>query len=822
LDARQRQGKLRSQEVVEVPAEAIIALDANGCVTALDARAERMLGIQSRTARGRDLAELLLPPFLRETHRGTFCPPPITGDGPDALSIRRVECPAVRSDGLAFPVELSLVSFPHTGELGSTCLLRDLSHRQEAEVRLGRSEALLAEAEVVGGFGSFELDLHTGLFEASPGLDRLLGRSLEHASLAGFLSAFPQETQERLTEALGEARRAGTSFELESSLGGSTGDAYTLRVRGRVLVSPGGEAVRVIGTLQDITAEVEGRSTREFLSLIVDSSTDAIYTKGLDGRITSWNRGAERLYGYSAAEAIGQPAELLLSPSDREAHERLLSSVFAGQAVEGVESRRVRRDGTMVDVSMSISPVRDTAGRIVSAAVIAYDITERKRMQERLQHLADHDPLTDLLNRRRFEQAAELELERARRYGLQGAILSLDLDGLKGLNDSAGHAAGDALIIHVAEILSDSSRASDVVARVGGDEFAVLLPAGAGADAGAAAAHLLAELREHPLQLEDRLVPVTASIGVAPFGAQTERLHDLLSAADLAMYQAKRAGRNQVVVLSSAEVSQARESASRSWSARIRHALDNDAFTVLWQPVLELDSGEVAQAELLIRMQGDGDGLLAPGAFLPPAARYGMLPEIDRWMVRRAFEMLHSRAAGRGVPVAVNLSSESLVHPDALLAVIEEYALAGHEVQPAKEGEEREERSPALVLEVREADALANLARLRRMEPRLRELGCRLALDDFSGGLAALRHLRNLRLDYLKLPVDLGEKLLGNPLNESILCGVVGVARALDARVIATGVPDAATAQLLIARGVELAQGFGLAPPRRTVQRAAA
>lgn len=825
MDVRQRQTNLRPQEVVEVPAEAVIVLDDNCRVASLDARAERMLGLSTAKARGRDLADLLLPPSLRDAQRELLCRlEPPRDQSPGGLTVRRLECSAMRADGLSFPVEVSLVSFGPSEERRATCLLRDLSPRQEAESRLARSEALLAEAELVAGFGSFELDLHTGLFEASPGLARVVGagESLEHAHLTSFLDSFPPPARRSLTLALGEARRAGESFELQLTVEPSDAEERTLRARGRVVLSASGEPVRVVGTLQDITDEVEVRSTREFLSYVVDSSTDAIYTKDLRGRITSWNRGAERLYGYSAAEAIGQPSDLLLPPAARAAHKQMLASVFAGSAVESMDSRRVRKDGTVVDVSVSVSPVRDRTGRIVSAAVIAYDITERKRLQERLQHLADHDPLTDLLNRRRFEQLVELELERSSRYGVTGAIISIDLDGLKAVNDSAGHAAGDSLIRHAARVLSAGSRASDVVARLGGDEFVILLPAGSGIDAGAAAAHLLAELRNHPLQLEDRLVHMTASMGVVPFGPQTAGVQELLSAADQAMYEAKRAGRNQVVVLSASQASRERESLGRSWAERIRQALDTGGFTVLRQPILDLRSGETSLAELLVRMPGERRALIAPAAFLPSAARYGMLPEIDRWMLRQALELVSGAALGDGVPVAVNISGESLADPDELLAIIEEFQAPAADAAHRRRRAGTRGRVPRVTLEVRQADALSHLAELSRMTLRLRALGCGLALDDFGGGVTALRHLRQLPLQYLKLPCDLAENLVAGSLEESILIGAVEVARALGARVIATGVPSRTTVGLLLARGVELGQGYGLAHPTEVGQPATA
>ena len=267
----------------------------------------------------------------------------------------------------------------------------------------------------------------------------------------------------------------------------------------------------MIGAIQDVTEEALERSARELLSYVVDSSDDAIIiTNTRDGTITSWNRGAERLYGYTPEEAIGRPISLVEPPDRAGEQEDILRRVFEGQSVDRFETPRVRKDGSRLIVSLTVSPVRDANDRIVSAAVIARDVTERSRYEQRLRHLADHDQLTGLYNRRRFEEELKHELARAGRYHSHGAVLSIDIDNFKSINDSAGHAAGDAVLTEVASVLERRFRSSDVLARLGGDEFAVLLRAVEVDEARAAAENLLTAIHNSNAVFGGRAIQLLA------------------------------------------------------------------------------------------------------------------------------------------------------------------------------------------------------------------------------------------------------------------------------------------------------------------------
>ena len=280
-----------------------------------------------------------------------------------------------------------------------------------------------------------------------------------------------------------------------------------------------------------------------FLAAIVASSGDAIIGKDLDGRVLSWSPGAERLYGYTAEEMKGRPISVLAPDDRRDEIVDIMRAIAGGEGIAEYETERVTKDGRRVAVLLSVSPVRDPSGGIIGAATIARDITEQKRLQRELERMAHHDDLTGLANRRRFIEELERHVERASRYGWKGAVIALDVDALKVVNDAMGHRAGDRLLEEVAARLGETLRRSDFLARLSGDEFAAILPEAGPADAEAVARKLVGALAAN----QTRIAGVragTASAGVALLeeGITAE---ELLIRADVALYQAKRRGGNR-------------------------------------------------------------------------------------------------------------------------------------------------------------------------------------------------------------------------------------------------------------------------------------
>ncbi|HTU85378.1 MAG TPA: EAL domain-containing protein [Solirubrobacteraceae bacterium] len=652
------------------------------------------------------------------------------------------------------------------------------------------------------GFGSFELDLRTGEARYSQGLRRILAAPEEPAlTSALILERVHPEDRELVERALERAGREREPLRFEVRVRRFDDVERVVRARGEAVTTPDGEPLRVVGTLQDVTQEAEVRAARDLLSYVVESTGDAIITKAPDGTITSWNRGAEQLYGYSAEEAIGQASGMTETPERAGEWQKLLETVFAGESVDNFETERVRKDGTKIAVSLTVSPVTDAHGRIVSAAIIARDTTARVRYEERLRHMADHDQLSGLFNRRRFEEELKRELARAGRYAADhSAVLSIDIDNFKGINDSAGHAAGDAVLGHVAHVLAHRSRASDVVARLGGDEFAVLLSSVGPDDARTAAEQLLGEIRSSPATYGGKPFRVTASIGVAAFESDDATAGEVMVNADLAMYAAKTGGRDRVVVYTASEARRARAVAKLTWAQRIQDALDNDRFVLHLQPILELATGQIKHGELLLRMKGDRGKLIAPGAFLPAAERFGLIHAIDRWVVGQAIKLV-AETMDRVPRVGINLSGESIVGDPHLLTMIEQ-ELERSSVDPSK-----------LIFEVTETAAIANMPEATRFARGLTSLGCSLALDDFGTGFGSFYYLKHLPVSYVKLDGEFIQNLPRSEVDEHMVEAIVGVSQALGIKTVAESVADEETIGMLQKHRVDYAQGYYVGKP---------
>ncbi|HET6867006.1 MAG TPA: EAL domain-containing protein [Solirubrobacteraceae bacterium] len=677
-----------------------------------------------------------------------------------------------------------------------------MTDRPSQKRQRGASERLdLQRAAQAEGFGSFELDLKTGDAHYSEGLRRILAVPDELALTRElFFERIHPEDREIVDRAVEAARRDGEALAFEIRVMRFDGIERVVRARGEMIPAGRRASPKLSGSIQDVTEEVAARSARDLLSHVVQSTGDAIITKAPDGSITSWNRGAEHLYGYSAEEAIGRPSGMTETLERAGEWQKLLQTVFSGQSIENFQTERVRKDGRVIAVSLTVSPVTDANGRIVQCAIIARDMTERVRYEERLRHMADHDQLTGLFNRRRFDEELKRELARAGRYAEHSAVLSIDIDNFKGINDSAGHAAGDAVLCHVAGVLDHRSRASDVVARLGGDEFAVLISAVGEREARTVAEHLLTEIRSSPAAYGGKPFRVTGSIGVATFESDDATAGEVMVNADLAMYAAKTSGRDRVVVYTPSEARKARAMAKLTWSQRIQDALNRDRFVLHLQPILELATGQIKHGELLLRMKGDRGKLIAPGAFLPAAERFGLIHAIDRWVVQRAIQLMSESGTG-GPRVGINLSGESIVGDPLLLEMIER-ELERTAIDPSK-----------LIFEVTETAAIANMPEATEFAQGLTSLGCSLALDDFGTGFGSFYYLKHLPVSYVKLDGEFIQNLPRSEVDEHMVKAIVGVSQALGIKTVAESVADEETIGLLHKHQVDYAQGFYVGKP---------
>jgi len=668
------------------------------------------------------------------------------------------------------------------------------------------------------------------------------------------------------------------------------------------------------------------------LADIVQSTDDAIIGTRTNGLIVTWNPSAERIYGYNADEVADKPMSTLVPPEKSDELASILQRIARGERVEHYETVHVRKDGRQVDISLTVSPIKDAEGTLIGASTIAGDVTarnaarealrdararlkaafdrapigmalvsihadsygcfrdvnramceltgysqeqlrartfqslthpadvakdlelmrqlleekipsyqlekrfihadrevswvmlnaslvtddsgaplycihqvqdieERKLFEVQLAHLADHDPLTGLFNRRRFEREFSREISAVGRYGGGGAVLIIDIDNFKHINDTLGHNAGDEVMREVAQLLRERLRETDILARLGGDEFGVLLPHATAGDAEALARALLDAVRgERIAGGGKRPTRLTTSIGAAFFDASSKTTpEDLLIDADVAMYDAKQQGRDRLAFASPEQ--RQRMAARQTWTQRIRQTLEDDLFVLYCQPILHLQTDRISQHELLLRMPGERDELILPASFLYTAERFGFIRAIDRWVLGRAIRLLAERKNGRNLRLEVNISGASVTDPE-LPAFIEQ-ELNARSIDAAD-----------LILEVTETAAIANMAQARQFVARLTDIGCGFALDDFGAGFGSFYYLKHLPFDYLKIDGEFIRNLARSSTDQLILKSIVEMAEALGKQTIAEFVGDQESIRLLREQHVDYAQGYHVARPR--------
>jgi diguanylate cyclase (GGDEF)-like protein/PAS domain S-box-containing protein len=661
---------------------------------------------------------------------------------------------------------------------------------------LERNRRMLAEAQQLARIGSWEWDVAENRVTWSDELFRIYGYPPQafDPSYETFLSHVHEDDRESVDERNRKAFTDHQPFEDVKRILRADGSEIHMRTQGEVLTAPDGTVLRMLGVCEDVTDRLRAEEAQALLAAIVRCSNDAIYTVTKDGLITSWNPAAERLFGYTEADAVTMTADRLVPEPETQRDADLWAAAFAEEVVEPWETTRLRKDGETIAVSLSLSPIRDGQGAVSSVSAIARDATERHRFEAQLRHLADHDPLTGLHNRRRFEQELERAVDYATRYGTGGALLMLDLDNFRHVNDGLGHRAGDDLLRSVANVLRSRLRSTDVIGRVGADELAVLIPHADAEEARAAAHNLVTTVRRHEMAADDGPVRVTASVGAVLLDDADGCGETAMFRAVAAVQAAKDAGHDRAIMF---EPGLAAKIAPRSdWERRIRAALEQDAFELYLQPILPLNggAGHLRRFEALLRMTDDG--VVLPGAFLPAAERSGQIHAIDRWVVSEAARLL---AIHQDLELEVNLSARSLDDADLTGHIAAQLEFTG--ADPAR-----------LILEITETATIANMEDARRFAGELSALGCRFAIDDFGAGFGSFSYLKHLPAAFLKIDGDFVQSPRSQT-DELVINAIVGMAQGLGKETIAEFVDDDECVQMLRDAGVDYAQGYHVGRP---------
>ncbi len=553
--------------------------------------------------------------------------------------------------------------------------------------------------------------------------------------------------------------------------------------------------------VRDVTAERAARASQERLTAVIGATSDVVVLADSSQTVIHLNSAAKRvLEGFvRGGDARGLALQDIIPPGLRS---RVAEEIIPHAEKYGSWSGELTFSlpgGSETIAEVELLAHHDSHGSLEFWSWVLRDITERKRFESQLIYLANHDSLTGLFNRRRFAEEVERELGRSRRTGAAAALIILDIDNFKAVNDSLGHKVGDEVLCGLASEIRRAVPEDCMVARLGGDEFAVLLRHANQDDAARVAEGLRAAARALTVETSDQTVSTTVSIGLAMIPGDAADAEVLLMNADIAMYEAKGDG-DSWRTYSPASGARAGFVSRRLWEQRIRAAIDEDLFTLHFQPICLPDRSVVAH-EVLVRMTAADGTLIMPTEFLLVAEQSGLIQAVDRWVVAHAIELMAARhEAGEEVTFAVNLSGRSLADSGLPAFIAGQVLQFG--IDPTR-----------LILEITETAAIADMEEARLFIAPLAELGIRFALDDFGVGFASFAYLKHLPIDHVKIDGSFIRNLPNDLENQSFVRALVDVSHGLGKEVVAEFVENDETLRLLGRLGVDYVQGYHLGRP---------
>ena len=532
---------------------------------------------------------------------------------------------------------------------------------------------------------------------------------------------------------------------------------------------------------------------------IITGSPTAIFTRDPQGLVTSWNPAAEKFYGWTAEESMGKPLQNLPVGRKNESN-NLRQRVMGGESILDLELLRQHRDGRQIQISTTLTPLKDATGNITGYLAMATDITARKSAEKQIEFMAYHDVLTSLPNRLLLQDRFSQAMAFADRAHTQVALLFLDLDNFKTINDSLGHAVGDVFLKEVATRLSNCLRETDTICRQGGDEFLMLLSNQHHAEEITPVLNKLLKQVATVFKVEGHELSTSASIGIAIYPDDGKDFETLLQKADTAMYQAKEAGRNSYRFFDEQMDLQAAD--HLDLKNGLRKALERQEFVLHYQPQIELATGRVVGVEALIRWNHPEQGLLLPGRFIALAEDSGLIVPIGEWVLQEACRqgVAWCQAGLQPLVMAVNLSPVQFKRGDVVQVVTQALHATGFDPH-------------WLELEMTESILLHNTEKVLADVQRLKGMGVKLSIDDFGTGYSSLSYLKRFDVDKLKIDQSFVRDLTQDSDDGAIVRAIIQMAHSLKLKTVAEGVENAGLLDRLRALHCDEAQGHHIAAP---------
>jgi len=617
------------------------------------------------------------------------------------------------------------------------------------------------------------------------------------------------EDRERVREAIATSLKNGSPYEVEHRfLMPDDKTILWVSAKGRPMMGRDGKVRRLLGLSADITPRKTAEAALEKEQLraetTLSSLAEGVVRTDENGRIDYLNPAAEKLCGRQAGKVLGKPwAEVFpLLPEEGEGDvEDMVAQCLKNREIIKPSSwfRLFQPSGHEFSVQISVAPLGD--GRAQGSVLVLQDLSELRQLEKERAYLASHDGLTGLLNRYEFERRVTKALTEASRGAGPHALCFMDLDTFKVVNDSCGHVQGDAVLRQVSALLETRIRGQDIFARIGGDEFGILMRNCNLEEARKRAEDITRTIRGFRFLADTRVFSLGASLGIVPVDENSPPFEELMMAADAACYLAKERGRNTYHIGRPDEEEIARRSRQAYWAQKIGRCLQDKGFVLYGQHIMPLDSEGDRITEFLLRIE-DGRETVAPGRFLGAAERYHLMPDIDRWVVRRGLELIPLLLRREKIrqSFTFNLSGQSLSQEETLDFLLR--AIRQSSVDPG-----------VLCFEITETAAISNISAAKHLIAELRNIGCCIALDDFGSGLSSFRYLQELPVHFLKIDGALVRDIATDRIMHSMVGAIKNVADTMGLKTIGEWVESEATLERLREIGIDYAQGFVLDRP---------
>ena len=721
-----------------------------------------------------------------------------------------LELPFDRADGERIWVRaMGTATFAHGRAVRLTGACQDVTARVAARRALQEINQRMALATDSSRMGIWDWDLEQDVMFWDAWMYRLYG--LENSdgpcTYDAWMSSVHPDDRALAGQAVMDDIAGIRPYRCEFRIVWNDGSVHHIGAAGHVTRDATGRATRMIGTNWDVT-EARGLTAElavqhELLTVTLDSIGDGVITTDPWGKVTWLNPMAEQMTGWTDAEARGHPLTQVFQIVREDTRTPAANPLNFCMNLEKIVALPenillISRDSSERGIEDSASPMRNEKGDILGMVLIFHDVTEQRRLAREMSHRTSHDFLTGLVNRPEFEARLSRALETAHGSNHEHSLLYIDLDQFKIINDTCGHAIGDRLLVQVAKLLSDLVRTSDVVARIGGDEFAVLLENCPLDNAQRLAAKICDRLDDFRFVHDGNRFRVGASIGLVPVDSRWASTAAVQQAADGSCYAAKEAGRNRVHVWSDSDVSMHARQGEVQWATRLEAALDQNSFTLFFQYIQPLgNTSHGLHAEVLLRLRLDDGSVVLPGAFMPAAERFNLASRIDRWVVREAIRYMQMDGFGDALEkLGVNLSGQSVGDREFHRWAIAVLADAGPRI------------CSKLCIEITETVAVTSLADASIFIEQLRKLNVRIALDDFGAGASSFGYLNVMHVDILKIDGQFIRDILVNPLHAAAVRCFIDVAEVTGLKTVAEFVDDADVLLMLRQMGVDYAQGY--------------